>query len=63
MDEDIYHKETIVKNLKDGEIRVRFNKLDYTYDNSEFEKRRIPTFKEINKEAIKEYSDIINPCL
>ena len=32
MDKDIYHKETIVKNLKDGEIRVRFNKLDYIYE-------------------------------
>lgn len=62
MDKDIYHKETIVKNLKDGEIRVRFNKLDYIYNNSEFEKRRIPTFKEINKEVIKEYADIVNPC-
>ena len=63
MDEDIYHKETIVKNLKDGEIRVRFNKNDYEYNYTEFEKKLIPTFKEINKEAIKEYSDIINPCL
>ena len=62
MDKDIYHKEALIKNLKSGKYDVWFNEKDYENDSRWFENLLIPTYKEINKEVIKEYSDIINPC-
>lgn len=62
IDRSIYHKEALIKNLKSGKYDVWFSKPDYEYDGRWLDDILIPTYKEINKKAIKEYSDIIDPC-
>ena len=62
LNKSVYHKEALIKNLKSGKYDVWFNEKDYENDSRWFENLLIPTYKEINKEVIKEYSNIINPC-
>lgn len=62
LENTIYHKEALVKNLESGKHDVWFGKLDWEYDPYEYERNRIPTEKELIENKIKKYSDIIDPC-
>ena len=58
IDRSIYHKESLIKNLKSGKYDVRYGELDWKSDSYNYKDYRILTNKELIEDLLERYSDI-----